>query len=135
MAIEGPSYYYINCAKTASRAITQELVEVYDGWRSCEPWQYKDAGKFVFVSVRNPYEPAVEPPGFGQNIATVFKESLNAMVTVAKGGVLRGSCAMADENPQEAPTPAARARPGAGAPKAAPARARAPQGEPEPAPS
>jgi len=55
MAIEGPTYFYVNCAKTASRAITSELCEHYGGVRSCEPWQYT-GDKFVFASVRNPYE-------------------------------------------------------------------------------
>ncbi len=40
------------------------------------------------VSVRNPYEPAVDPPGFGQMIADTFWGSLNAMVTAGKAIVL-----------------------------------------------
>ncbi len=42
----------------------------------------------IHVSVRNPYEPAVDPPGFGQTIGDVFMGSIEAMVTVAKGLVL-----------------------------------------------
>lgn len=40
------------------------------------------------VSVRNPYEPAVDPPGFGQLIADTFGGSINAMLTLGKGLVL-----------------------------------------------
>jgi hypothetical protein len=40
------------------------------------------------VSVRNPYEPAVDPPGFGQMIADTFWGSLNAMLTAGKALVL-----------------------------------------------
>lgn len=42
----------------------------------------------IHVSVRNPYEPAVDPPGFGQTIADVFLGSIEIMVNVAKGLVL-----------------------------------------------
>ncbi len=42
----------------------------------------------IHVSVRNPYEPAVDPPGFGQTIADVFLGSIEIMVNVAKGFVL-----------------------------------------------
>ena len=40
------------------------------------------------VSVRNPYEPAVDPPGFGQLIVDTFQGSLTAMLTLGKGLVL-----------------------------------------------
>ena len=42
----------------------------------------------IHVSVRNPYEPAVDPPGFGQTIADVFLGSIEVMANVAKGFVL-----------------------------------------------
>ncbi len=45
------------------------------------------------VSVRNPYEPAVDPPGFGQLIADTFHGSINAMVTVGKALVLVATAA------------------------------------------
>jgi hypothetical protein len=42
----------------------------------------------IHVSVRNPYQPAVDPPGFGQIIADTFFGSLNAMATLGKALVL-----------------------------------------------
>ncbi len=45
------------------------------------------------VSVRNPYEPAVDPPGFGQMIADTFHGSIAAMLTVGKGLVLVATAA------------------------------------------
>jgi len=39
----------------------------------------------IHVSVRNPYDPPVDPPGFGRQIADVFMASLEMMVNVAKG--------------------------------------------------
>ena len=45
----------------------------------------------VSISVRNPYTPAVDPPGFGQRIADVFLDSIDAMIAVGKGLVLLGT--------------------------------------------
>ena len=42
----------------------------------------------IHVSVRNPYQPAVDPPGFGQIVADTFIGSLQAMVAVGKALVL-----------------------------------------------
>ena len=39
----------------------------------------------IHVSVRNPYDPPVDPPGFGSQIADVFTASLEMMLNVAKG--------------------------------------------------
>ena len=45
------------------------------------------------VSVRNPYEPAVDPPGFGRMIADTFHGSIQAMVALGKGLVLVATAA------------------------------------------
>jgi len=42
----------------------------------------------IHVSVRNPYDPVVDPPGFGRQIADVFSGSLEMMLNVGKGVVL-----------------------------------------------
>ena len=39
----------------------------------------------IHVSVRNPYDPPVDPPGFGSQIADIFMASLEMMLNVAKG--------------------------------------------------
>ena len=61
MAVLGPTYYYIDPAKTASQAIQTVLLKHYNGWHKAQPvrgftppnWHY------VFASVRNPYERVV----------------------------------------------------------------------------
>ncbi len=45
----------------------------------------------VSISVRNPYTPAVDPPGFGQRIVDVFLDSIDAMIVLGKGLVLLGT--------------------------------------------
>jgi cytoskeletal protein CcmA (bactofilin family) len=54
-----------------------------------------------------------------------------AAITVAKGGVLRGSCTMAERQPQEAPAPGLKAPVKAPAANPAPAPKGAPVGSPE----
>jgi len=54
----GPGYFYIDPAKTASRAISAVLAERYNG-QQCTMDELPAAvaaGAFVFASVRNPYD-------------------------------------------------------------------------------
>jgi len=66
----------------------REEIECAEGQMRVLADQVELATLTIHISVRNPYEPAVDPPGFGQRIADVFMGSLEAMVNVGKGIVL-----------------------------------------------
>ena len=66
----------------------REEIERAEGQMRVLADQVELATLTIHVSVRNPYQPAVDPPGFGQRIGDVFMGSLEAMLNLGKGIVL-----------------------------------------------
>ena len=61
MPVTGPGYYYFDCAKTATQAVTTILKGQYGGvlaWNDAVA-AARDRGKYVFATVRNPYDRAL----------------------------------------------------------------------------